>query len=315
MKYFVTGAAGFIGSHLVDRLLRHGHEVVGYDNFTTGRHEFLYDALQSLRFTLVTGDTLSVSRLAAAMRGSETVFHFAANADVRHGAEHPRRDLEQNTLATLNVLGAMRENGVKRIVFASSSAVYGEARVIPTPEDAPFPVQTSLYGASKLACEGLITAYAEAFDFRAHIFRFASVVGARYTHGHIVDFFRALRANPARLVIQGDGGQRKSYLDVTDCIDGVLNLYALAQERVNIFNLGNTETVTVDESADIITDMLGVNPVREYTGGARGWVGDAPVVHLDCARAHALGWQPLYTIAEGIQHTLHDLMEREGVVV
>src|SRR5882672_1774394 len=205
MKAFVTGAAGFIGSTLVDRLLADEHEVVGYDNLSTGQEMFLAGACQSPAFRLVRGDTLDGATLADAMRGASMVFHFAANADVRFGTEHPRQDLEQNTLATFNVLEAMRTNNVTRIAFASTGSIYGEASVIPTPEDVPFPVQTSLYGASKLAGEGLIEAYCEGFGMQAWIFRFVSILGERYTHGHVFDFYKNLSANPHELQVLGNG--------------------------------------------------------------------------------------------------------------
>src|SRR5215468_6856498 len=219
MRAFVTGGAGFIGSSLVDRLLADGHQVVAYDNFSTGQREFLSLAVGNPRFTLIEADLLDTRTLGASLRDVDVVFHLAANADVRFGTEHPRRDLEQNTIATFNVLEAMRANGIKTIAFASTGSIYGEATVIPTPEDAPFPVQTSLYGASKLAGEGLIAAYAEGFGMRGYIFRFVSILGQRYTHGHVFDFVRQLREDPSTLEILGDGLQRKSYLHVNDCVD------------------------------------------------------------------------------------------------
>src|SRR3972149_1684419 len=211
-KGFVTGAAGFIGSNLVDRLLADGVSVVGWDNFSTGQERFLEGALKHPRFRLLRGDNLDLPALTAAMRGGDFVFHLAANADVRFGTDHPRRDLEQNTVATFNVLEAMRANGINRIVFSSTGSIYGETAVIPTPEDAPFPVQTSLYGASKLAGEGLIAAYCEGFGFEGYLFRFVSVLGERYTHGHVFDFYRQLLDHPDHLDVLGDGTQKKSYL-------------------------------------------------------------------------------------------------------
>ena len=197
MRAFVTGGAGFIGSTLVDRLLADGHAVVAFDNFSTGQERFLEHAAARRRASRSFAATRSTcAALTAAMRGADIVFHLAANADVRFGTEHPRKDLEQNTIATFNVLEAMRANGVRRIAFSSTGSIYGEAAVIPTPEDAPFPVQTSLYGASKLAGEGLIQAYCEGFGFQAWIFRFVSILGERYTHGHVFDFYRKLRADP-----------------------------------------------------------------------------------------------------------------------
>ncbi|MGH9423909.1 MAG: NAD-dependent epimerase/dehydratase family protein, partial [Thermoanaerobaculia bacterium] len=212
MKAFVTGGAGFIGSNLTDRLLADGHSVVVYDNLSTGRMEFLAGAQRSSSFRFVRGDILDPKTMTEAMRGCDTVFHFAANADVRFGLLHPHRDLEQNTIATFHVLEGMRTNAIDRIVFSSTGSIYGEPEVFPTPENAPFPSQTSVYGASKLGAEGFITAYSEGFGMQAFIFRFVSILGDRYTHGHVLDFVRSLRADPHHLRILGDGKQRKSYL-------------------------------------------------------------------------------------------------------
>ena len=307
MTVFVTGAAGFIGSHLVDRLLRDGLQVVGYDNFSTGQRPFLECASRSARFTLVEGDTLDADRLAAAMRGCDFVFHFAANADVRFGTAHPRKDLEQNTIATCNVLEAMRATGIRRIGFASTGSVYGEPSVHPTPETAPFPIQTSLYGASKVACEGLVQAYCEGFGFQGFIFRFVSILGERYTHGHVFDFFKSLRANPDELRVLGDGRQRKSYLYVPDCVDAMLTAIEKSQDAVNVFNLGTDEYCQVDDSIAWITGHLGLDPERTYTGGDRGWIGDTPFIFLDTARIRALGWKPTLSIRESIIRTVNYL--------
>jgi UDP-glucose 4-epimerase len=318
LVYFVTGCAGFIGSNLVDRLLQDGHEVVGYDSFVTGQPEFLTEARRSPRFTLVQGDTLDLDSLARAMRGAACVFHLAANADVRHGTEHPRRDLDQNAVATFNVLEAMRATGVRRLAFASTGSIYGEPTVFPTPEDAPFPVQTSLYGASKLAAEGLIQAYCEGFGFQGYIFRFVSILGERYTHGHVVDFYRQLRADPSRLRILGNGKQRKSYLYVQDCIDAMLLAMARAGQTINIFNLGADEYCDVDNSIGWICEHLRISPERVYAGGERGWIGDSPFIFLDCSRMRALGWKPSLSIREGVIRTLRYLernpwlMDRRG---
>ena len=238
------------------------------------------------------------------MRGCDVVFHLAANADVRFGTEHPRKDFDQNTVATFNVLEAMRANGVTRIAFSSTGSVYGEAHVFPTPEDSPFPVQTSLYGASKLAGEGLIQAYCEGFGFQGYIFRFVSILGERYSHGHVFDFYRSLRSNPRELRILGNGHQKKSYLYVQDCIDAIFIAMDKAQENVNVFNLGTDEYCEVNDSLGWITDHLGLNPVRHYTGGERGWIGDSPFIFLDATRVRALGWNPTLRIREGIIKTL-----------
>ena len=309
MKAFVTGAAGFIGSTLVDRLLADGHEVVGYDDFSTGQEMFLERASHSPSFRLVRGDTQDATRLRDAMRGASMVFHLAANADVRFGTEQPRRDLEQNTIATFNVLEAMRANAVPRVAFASTGSIYGEASVIPTPEDAPFPVQTSLYGASKLACEGLIAAYCEGFGMQAWIFRFVSILGERYTHGHVFDFVRSLRRDPARLRVLGDGTQRKSYLYVSDCIEAISVATTASTGKVNIFNLGTDEYCTLSDSIGWICGSLGLAPTLEYTGGDRGWIGDNPFIFLDTARIRRLGWRPSLTIRESVLRTVEYLRQ------
>lgn len=311
---FVTGAAGFIGSHIVDRLLADGHEVVGYDNLSTGRERFLEKAAASPRFRLVRGDTLDADALRAAMEGVDTVFHMAANADVRFGTDHPRRDLEQNTIATANVLEAMRASGARRIAFASTGSVYGEPEVFPTPETCPFPVQTSLYGASKLAAEAQIAAYCAGFSFQAWVFRFVSILGERYSHGHVFDFYRKLRADPREIEVLGDGRQRKSYLYVGDCVEGIMTALAKADAAVNLFNLGADEYCTVDESLGWICAELGVDPRRRYTGGARGWIGDSPFIYLDTARARALGWAPRLGIRDGVLRTLRYLRENPWVL-
>lgn len=314
MRYFVTGGAGFIGSNMVDRLLSEPeNEVVAYDNFSTGRREFLEEALKNDRFKLVEGDTLDLDRLTEAMKGCEFVFHFAANADVRMGCEHPRKDLEQNTIATYNVLEAMRANDIKKIGFSSTGSVYGEAEVIPTPENAPFPIQTSLYGASKLACEGLLAAYAEGFGYTAYIFRFVSILGERYTHGHVFDFCKRLKDDPSHLHILGDGHQKKSYLYVKDCMEAILTVVRNAKEKVNIYNLGTDEYVEVNDSVRFICGKLNVKPEFTYAGGERGWIGDNPFIYLDTSKVRSLGWTPKATIEEGVVKTVEYLMANPWV--
>lgn len=307
MRCFVTGCAGFIGSNLTDRLLQEGHAVVGYDDFSTGRLEFLVEARKSAQFQLIEGSTLDSDRLKQAMRGAELVFHFAANADVRFGTLHPHKDLEQNTLATFNVLEAMRANGIPRIVFASTGSIYGEPSIFPTPEEAPFPIQTSFYGASKLAAEGLIEAFCEGFGFEGYIFRFVSILGERYTHGHVFDFYRQLCEHPDRLDILGNGEQRKSYLYVQDCLDAILLVVNQVHRKISIFNLGTDEYCRVDDSITWICDYLHVSPRRVYDGGERGWIGDNPFIFLDTSKIRALGWQPRLSIREGVLRTLQYL--------
>lgn len=314
MRYFVSGAAGFIGSNLVDRLLANGNEVVGFDNLSTGRIEFLNSALQSGKFMLVQGDLLDQGKLENAIKGAYMVFHLAANADVRFGTEHPRRDLEQNTIATFNVLEAMRLNGIKKIAFSSTGSVYGEAEIIPTPEDAPFPIQTSLYGASKLACEGLIEAYCEGFGFEGLIFRFVSILGERYSHGHVFDFYKSLKADPRQLNVLGDGRQKKSYLYIQDCLDAMMLAKENLSSGAQILNLGTDEYCEVNDSISWICSHLGLKPLLEYTGGKRGWVGDNPFIFLDCTRIRDLGWQPKVSIRDGVVKTLEYLQMNDWLM-
>jgi UDP-glucose 4-epimerase len=300
----VTGAAGFIGSNMVDRLLSAGYSVMGFDNFSTGQRTFLESALACPQFSLCEADLLDRAKLAQAMSGVELVIHLAANADVRFGTEHPRKDLEQNTIATWNVLEAMREEGCGRIVFSSTGSVYGEPDIFPTPETCPFPIQTSLYAASKLAAEGLIQAYCEGFGIQAYIFRFVSILGERYSHGHVFDFHQQLVEHPEHLHVLGNGHQRKSYLYVQDCIDAILLALDKAAGKINIFNLGTDEYCEVNDSIGWICQHLGLHPKLTYSGGERGWVGDSPFILLDCSRIRALGWRPRLTIKEAVLTTI-----------
>ncbi len=313
MKILVTGAAGFIGSNVVDAFLAEGHEVTGYDNFSTGRLEFLESARHSERFTLLEADLEDRGKLNAAVAGRDLIVHLAANADVRFGTLHPRKDLDQNTICTWNVLEAMRQGGAGRIAFSSTGSVYGEPEVFPTPEDAPFPVQRSLYGASKLAAEGLICAYAEAYGMEAHIFRFVSLLGERYTHGHVVDFFRQLRDHPDRLHVLGNGKQRKSYLHVGDCVRAMRMALEKARGKVNVFNLGTDEYCEVNDSIGWICNLLGVSPTIAYGGGERGWIGDSPFIFLDCRKIRSLGWKPELRIKEAVELTVRYLQANPAV--
>ncbi|HZU82238.1 MAG TPA: NAD-dependent epimerase/dehydratase family protein [Polyangiaceae bacterium] len=302
----VTGGAGFIGSHLVDRLLADGARVTVIDDFSTGFREYV-PSREHLR--VVEADLLDEAPLREATRGVDFVFHLAANADIKDNLKAPRRCIEQNVTVTQNVLEAMRAAGVREVAFASTGSVYGDAAVLPTPEDAPFPVQTSLYATSKVAAEGLLTSYALGFGLRTWIFRFVSLLGPRYTHGHVVDFWRKLRRDPTRLEVLGDGHQKKSYLHVGDCIAAMLTAVNAGREPINVYNLGHTDWLEVNESIGIITRFLGVAPRLVYTGGDRGWVGDSPKILLDTTRIRSLGWAPTRTIEESIIETLRFLRD------
>lgn len=304
MVFFVTGGAGFIGSHFIDRLLSLGHYVVCYDNLSTGHVEFLATAINSSKFKFIRGDLLDVDQLTTSLNGCDFVIHLAANADVRHGPENPYRDFEQNTICTYNILEAMRKTGVAKIAFSSTGSIYGEATIVPTPEQAPFPVQTSLYGASKLACEGLIQAFSECFGIQSWIFRLVSVLGERYTHGHVYDFYFNLLENPKHIFVLGNGHQRKSYMYVGDCIDGILLGMNKSNKRINIFNLGNDEAIEVIDSLSWILDYLELSPKITFSGGKRGWIGDNPLILLDCSAIRSLGWSPKFDIYTSVIKTI-----------
>ncbi len=313
MRVVVTGGAGFIGSNLVRTLVDRGDDVVAVDNFATGRRENIDEVLDDGRATLAECDIVTqAGDLLDLIEGADAVVHLAANADVRFGLRQPRSDLEQNVVGTHNVLEAVRRTGVGELVFSSTGSIYGESDVIPTPEDAPFPVQTSLYGASKLAGEGFISAYIEGFGLNATVYRFVSILGWAYSHGHVRDFVDQLLAHPEHLHILGDGHQRKSYLEVTDCVDAIVGRLGRAR-GYEVFNLGAPDYCTVDESAGWICERLGVDPRRTYSGGRRGWVGDNPFIFLDTTRIEETGWHPRFTIHEAVERTVDYLLESRSV--
>lgn len=313
MHYIVNGCAGFIGSNLVDKLLQMGHKVTGIDNFSTGSKNFLKDALQSDSFEFKNIDLLNLDELKNAYSSGEFVIHLAANADVRFGTQHPDKDLKQNTIATFNVLEAMRHNDIKNIAFSSTGSVYGESSQIPTQENGPFPIQTSLYGASKLAGEGLIAAYCEGYEFKSWIFRFVSILGKRYTHGHVYDFYRNLKNDPDNLNVLGNGLQKKSYLHVDDCIEAMLIAFEKSNDKVNIFNLGVDDYCEINDSIRWICDELNLSPRLSYSGGERGWIGDNPFIYLDTSKIKNLGWSPKYSIKDGVISTVKFLAKNEWV--
>ena len=313
MRFFITGCAGFIGSSLTDRLIANGHNVVGVDNLSTGQLPFIESALKSKKFKFYKGDLLDVDFLNKAIKNCDFVVHLAANADVRFGTDNPRRDLEQNTIVTFNVLEAMRSNKITKIAFSSTGSVYGDTETIPTPEDAPFPIQTSLYAASKLACEGLIAAYCEGFEFKSWIFRFVSILGERYTHGHVFDFYKKLNDDPSLLYILGNGEQCKSYLYIQDCIDAMIIAIEKSDDKVNIFNLGVDGYCQVNDSVGWICEELDLSPQLKYSGGAKGWIGDNPFIHLDTKKIQSLGWKPKVSIQQGVIKTIDFLKANEWV--
>tara|TARA_Y200000002_G_scaffold375494_2_gene377876 strand:- start:1399 stop:2349 length:951 start_codon:yes stop_codon:yes gene_type:complete len=311
MKTIVTGCAGFIGSNLVDHLLTKGHEVVGIDNLSTGKKVFLEEALSNEKFKFIEEDILSCNNLSEIFNGAEIVYHFSANADVRFGLENTQRDLDQNTVATYRILEAMKKSEIKKIVFSSTGSVYGESKLIPTPEDYSFPIQTSLYAASKVAAESLITSFCYGFNMQCWIFRFVSILGPRYSHGHVYDFYKKLMINQNKLEVLGNGKQKKSYLHIYDCISAIEVAIKEASGSINIFNLGTEEYCEVNDSIAWITNELGYKPQLEYSGGDRGWIGDNPFIFLDVKKIKKLGWSPKYSIKEGVLSTLRYLQSND----
>jgi UDP-glucose 4-epimerase len=309
MKAFVTGGAGFIGSHLVDRLMAEGNEVTVYDNLSSGKKEFIKHHTGKTTFALIEADLLDLDKLKNALRRHDVVFHLAANPEARWGIENTELDLKQETIATYNVLEAMRVNGVKKIVFSSSGTIYGETPIIPLTEDYGPVLPISLYGAGKLASEGLISAFCGTFDMQAWIFRFANVVGKRTTHGAIFDFIQKLKQNPSKLEILGDGKQCKPYLHVDDCVDGILFGFKNSHDSVNVFNLGCPTATDVTTIARMLVEEMGLHEVKfKYTGGDRGWPGDVPQVRFNVQKMSRLGWKAKYTSDEAVKKAIRDIL-------
>jgi UDP-glucose 4-epimerase len=304
----VTGGAGAIGSVLVRSLLEKASEVRVIDNLSSGKREHLIPSRSGKEAKLFVADLKEPDSFADVLKGATAVWHLATNPDIRKGMTDPRIDLEEGTRATFHVLEAMRRADVGRIAFSSSSVVYGRATVFPTPEEYGPLLPESLYGASKLAAEGLISAYARSYGITAHIFRFANIIGPNMTHGILPDLFEKLRRDPTRLEILGDGRQAKSYLRTEDCVEGMLLATDRAHEPVNLFNLGNVDQISVREIGEKVVVAHGGRARLEYTGGERGWVGDIPLQLLAIRRIQALGWKPRWNSAEAIDHTIEGMM-------
>lgn len=313
MLILVTGGAGFIGSNLVDALLTQGHSVRVVDNLSTGCLEFIEKASSNEAFQFVEADLLDKHVAREASNGVDAVVHLAANADVRFGWDHPFRDIEQNLISTHNLLEGMRRNKVRRFIFSSTGSVYGKSGVFPTPENAPFPIQTSLYGASKIAAEALTTAYSEAGFLSATIFRFVSILGPRYTHGHVLDFVSQLLKHPDQLVVLGNGAQKKSYLHVSDCVSAILKVL-FQTDALQILNLGHNDFCTVRESASWIADFLQITPSVEFGTSNQGWVGDNPFIFLDNKAMKMLDWNPTFSIKQSVQDTVAWLINNPWVL-
>ena len=313
MNCLVTGCAGFIGSNLVDFLLEKNHNVLGVDNLSTGKKLFLQKAFKYKNFNFLEIDLKDRKSLSNKLKNIDIVFHLSANADVRNGLKNPDKDLNENTIVTYNILNAMRDQNVNKIVFSSTGSIYGDTDIIPTPESSPFPIQTSLYGASKLACEGLISAFSHGYNFQSWIFRFVGILGERYTHGHIFDFYKKLLLDPRNIHILGDGNQKKSYLNINDCLDAIYLAINNANNNINIFNLGLEDYCTVNDSLKWILNNLNLKPIVTYEGGKRGWIGDNPHIELDISKIKKLGWKPKKNIKDSVIDTLNYLKEHKDI--
>ena len=310
MKAFVTGGAGFIGSHLVDSLLKNGHSVTVYDNLSSGDKKFIQPHLHQEYFTFIKADLLDLKRVKKEIQDHDLVFHLAANPHVRLGEKQTDLDLNQGIVATYNILEAMRHSSIKKIVFSSSSVVYGETTEFSLPETYGPTLPISMYGAGKLGAEGLISAFCGTFDFQTWVYRFANVVGARGTHGVIVDFIEKLKKNPKELEILGDGKQCKPYLYVSDCVDGILFGFMHAQEKMNLFNLSCDTTTTVTRIAEMVAEEMKLrNVLFKYTGGIRGWKGDVPRFQLDAHKMNKLGWKATLTSDEAVRKAIRDVLD------
>ncbi|NCG42598.1 MAG: NAD-dependent epimerase/dehydratase family protein [Euryarchaeota archaeon] len=314
MRALVTGGAGFIGSHLIDRLVSRGDTVVVLDNLSSGNLDFIQNHLDSGKVSLVKGDVTNYQDVLSAMKGIECVFHLAANPDIRLGTKITDTDLKQGTIATYNIVEAMRINGVKKIAFASSSVVYGEDAPMPTPENHGPCLPISLYGASKQAGEGLISSWVGTFGLQAWIFRFANIIGTRGTHGVIFDFIHKLKSDPSRLEVLGNGLQEKSYMEVGDCVDGILHVMNNTDQQLNLYNLGSHDTASVKRIAEIVVEETGCEGASiEYTGGDRGWAGDVPRAMLAIDKMLQIGFDVNYNSEDAIRHTARALIEEIGL--
>ena len=309
MRAFVTGGAGFIGSNLVDALIEKGHQVTVYDNLSSGKKEFISQHSGKREFEFIQGELSDIEKLKNVMRGCECIFHFASNPDIARSMVETDLDLREGTILTYNVLEAMRVNNVRRVLYSSGSGVYGDVGAIATPEDYGPLLPISMYGASKLACEAMISAFCHMFNMQAWIFRFANVVGGRQTHGVCLDFIRKLKKNPQQLEILGDGTQSKSYIHIKDCLEAMLFTMQEANEKVNVYNVATDDYIDVTSIANLVVEEMGLKNVQyKYTGGDRGWKGDVPQVRFDLNKLHKLGWRAHYTSSEAVRLSVKEIL-------
>jgi UDP-glucose 4-epimerase len=311
-NFLITGGAGFLGCNLTLKLIKDGHQVTIIDDFRTGKRENLKEIDSKLKIY----DRDLLGHLEDSIfENIDCVIHLAANADIRDGFLDTSKDIKQNIIVTEKLIKKVNSFKIKDFIFSSTAAIYGEPKVFPTPENIEIPIQTSLYGTSKLAAEGILSSYAMKYDLRVSIFRFVSIVGDFYSHGHIIDFFNKLKKNPDELEILGNGLQKKSYLHVNDMLDGIKLViekkHFSKKSFFEIYNIGNDEYCTVNESAKIICDQMLVKPKFVYTGGIRGWVGDSPFVFLDTTKIKKLGWTPNIIISDAIKKTISWLIKND----
>ena len=312
-RYFVTGGAGFIGSHLVDFLLKEGSQVTVYDNLASGRKEHIEHYLGKVKFRFIQADLLDFDVLQGAMEGHEVIWHLGANTDIPTGNKITDLDLKNCTGATRNVLEAMKQLGIDKMLFASSACVYGDTPPMALDETYGPLLPINLYGAGKLAGEGLISAYCHLFGIKAWIFRFSNVVGVRMGHGVIFDFIQKLKKNPAELEIFGDGNQEKPFFLVEDCIHGMLRAFQKSNSQCDVYNLGCNSFTKVTRIAQIVVEEMGLKNVRfKYTGGRRGWPGDAPVIHFDVEKMKRLEWEARHSSDEAVRLAARQLLDAEG---
>ncbi len=311
MKYFITGGAGFIGSSMTSKLLKDPkNKLTIFDNFCSGKMAYLESYTSDPRFNIKRGDLLDLEAIKSAIKDHGFVFHFAANPDIAKAMTETDLDLKQTVIATFNLLEAMRLSGINKIAYSSGSGVYGDVGEIQTPENFGPLLPTSMYGASKLGAEGLISAFCNMFDMQSWIFRFANVVGKNQTHGVGFDFINKLRKNSSKLTILGDGSQSKSYIHISDILDAMLLIISKTNEKVNVYNVATDDYITVNEIAQIVTEEMNLKNVKfEYTGGNRGWKGDVPVVRFNLKKIHNLGWKAKYSSKEAIRKSIKEMLE------